>query len=106
MVNKLNTQDSFEVEFHCEQSTKRVRGTAVNEYFVTVQSPGGFQIRARNFLFLVPLPFFTFKIICMLLLANTCLCLEFEKLICVAGAEWFGEIVLVNSITYLFLIIS
>ncbi|MCJ8730360.1 hypothetical protein PDJAM_G00183440 [Pangasius djambal] len=39
MVNKLDGQDSIEVEFQCEHSTKRMSGTAVNEYTVTVQSP-------------------------------------------------------------------
>ncbi|KAF5900711.1 sorbin and SH3 domain-containing protein 1 isoform X1, partial [Clarias magur] len=39
MVNKLDIRDSIEVEFCCERSTKRVSGTAVNEYIVTVQSP-------------------------------------------------------------------
>lgn len=59
MVNKLDSHDSIEVEFDCEHSTKRLLGTAVNEYIVTVQSPGRFQIRVRNFLFLVPLQVFT-----------------------------------------------
>lgn len=70
MVNKLDSQDNIEVEFCCEHSTKLVSGTAVNEYIVTVQSPGRFQIRTKNFLFLVPLQLFTFKIICMLFWVN------------------------------------
>lgn len=60
MANKLDSQDSIEVDFHSEHSTKRVPGSVVNEYIVTVQSPGRFQIRARNFLFLVPLKSFDF----------------------------------------------
>lgn len=71
MATKLDSQDSIEVEFQCDHSTKRVPGSAVNEYIVTVQSPGGFQILVRNFLFLVPLQFFSFNLICMLFLANT-----------------------------------
>lgn len=79
MVNKLDSQESIEVAFHCEHSTKRVLGTAVNEYIVTVQSPGGFQIWARNFLFLVPLLVFTIYIICILFPANTYLYSHSEK---------------------------
>ncbi|XP_076830439.1 phosphoinositide 3-kinase adapter protein 1 isoform X3 [Brachyhypopomus gauderio] len=39
MLNKLDSQASMEVEFHCEHSTKRVPGTLVNEYIVRAQSP-------------------------------------------------------------------
>lgn len=39
MANKLDSQASVEVEFHCERSAKRVPGTLVNEYIVRAQSP-------------------------------------------------------------------
>lgn len=86
MLNTLDSQDKIEVDFHCEHSTKRMPGSAVNEYIVTVQSPGGFQIRARNFLVLVPLQFFTFYIICILFLASTYLCFHSEKKMYVIAA--------------------
>ncbi|KAI4894275.1 hypothetical protein NFI96_016310 [Prochilodus magdalenae] len=39
MVNKLDSQDSVEVEFCCEHSTKLVPGVLVNDYIVKAQSP-------------------------------------------------------------------
>ncbi|KAK1791854.1 hypothetical protein P4O66_013840 [Electrophorus voltai] len=39
LLNRLDSQASMEVEFHCEHSTKRVPGTLVNEYIVRAQSP-------------------------------------------------------------------
>lgn len=62
MAKKIVDEGRLEMEFHSQYSIpQRVPGTLVNEYIVTVQSPGKTKTQKEELFISVPLCFFSFS---------------------------------------------
>lgn len=87
-VKKIVDEGRLDVEFHSQYSTpQRMTGTLVNEYIVTVQSPGKTKTQKEELFMSVPPCFFTFYLIYILFPVNV---LTYYKRSCVFFKFVFG----------------